>query len=37
MSHAARIPFFTLAPASLKAMINLSTAVKQSSLGEHLI
>ena len=37
MSHAARIPFFTLAPANLKAMINLSTSVKQSSLGEHLV
>lgn len=37
MSHAARIPFFTLAPANLKAMINLSTSVKQGSLGEHLV
>ncbi len=37
MSHAARISFFTLAPANLKAMINLSTSVKQSSLGERLV
>jgi AhpD family alkylhydroperoxidase len=37
MSHTARIPFFTLAPANLKAMINLSASVKQSSLGEHLV
>jgi AhpD family alkylhydroperoxidase len=37
MSHAARLPFFNLAPANLKAMINLSTSVKQSSLGEHLV
>lgn len=37
MSHAARIPFFTLAPANLKAMIALSGSVKQSSLGERLV
>ncbi|MYN06171.1 carboxymuconolactone decarboxylase family protein ['Massilia aquatica' Lu et al. 2020] len=33
----ARIPFFTLAPAPLKAMIGLSGAVKQSSLGARLV
>ncbi len=37
MSNTARIPFFTLAPANLKAMINLSASVKQSSLGPHLV
>ncbi len=37
MSHSARIPFFTLAPANLKAMINLSGSVKHSSLGERLV
>ena len=37
MSHSARIPFFTLAPANLKAMINLSATVKQSSLGPRLV
>ena len=37
MSHAARLPFYTLAPANLKAMINLSGSVKQSSLGAHLV
>ncbi len=37
MSHAARIPFFTLAPANLKAMINLSASVKKSSIGEPLV
>jgi AhpD family alkylhydroperoxidase len=37
MSHTARIPFFQLAPTSLKAMINLSASVKQSSLGERLV
>lgn len=36
MSHVARIPFFTLAPANLKAMINLPASVKKSSLGERL-
>jgi hypothetical protein len=30
MTHTARIPFFTLAPANLTAMIKLSTSVKQS-------
>lgn len=37
MSHVARIPFYTLAPANLKAMINLSASVKKSSLGEYLV
>jgi AhpD family alkylhydroperoxidase len=37
MSHTARIPFFTLAPANLKALIALSGAVKQSSLGQRLV
>ena len=37
MSHVARIPFFTLAPANLKAMINLSASVKKSSIGEQLV
>jgi len=33
----ARIPLLTLAPANLKAMINLSMSTKQSSLGPHLV
>ena len=37
MSHVARLPFITLAPANLKAMINLSASVKKSSLGEALV
>lgn len=37
MTHTARIPFFTLAPANLKAMIALSASVKQSSLGVRLV
>ena len=37
MSHSARIPLFQLAPANLKAMINLSGSVKQSSLGARLV
>lgn len=37
MSHTARLPFFQLAPANLKAMINLSASVKQSSLGIRLV
>lgn len=37
MNHTARIPFFTLAPANLKAMIALSGSVKKSSLGERLV
>lgn len=37
MSHTARIPFLQLAPANLKAMINLSASVKQSSLGPRLV
>ncbi len=37
MSQTARLPFYTLAPANLKAMIDLSNSVKQSSLGERLV
>jgi len=37
MSHQARIPFFTLAHANLKAMIGLSESVHKSSLGERLV
>jgi AhpD family alkylhydroperoxidase len=37
MTHTARIPFYQLAPANLKAMINLSASVKQSSLGPRLV
>lgn len=37
MSHTVRVPFFTLAPANLKAMINLSASVKNSSLGPYLV
>jgi len=37
MSHTLRVPFFTLAPANLKAMINLSASVKNSSLGPYLV
>lgn len=37
MSHVARIPFYTLAPNNLKAMISLSASVKKSSLGEALV
>lgn len=37
MSGAARISLFKHAPALLKAQINLSTAAKQSSLGERLV
>ncbi|WP_420995601.1 carboxymuconolactone decarboxylase family protein [Cupriavidus sp. 30B13] len=33
----ARLNFFQLAPANLKAMINLSGTVKQSSLGARLV
>ena len=33
----ARLPLLTLAPANLKAMINLSMSAKQSSLGERLV
>ncbi|SMP62540.1 carboxymuconolactone decarboxylase family protein [Noviherbaspirillum suwonense] len=36
MSNTARVPFFTLAPKPLHAMINLSKAVSQSSIGERL-
>jgi AhpD family alkylhydroperoxidase len=37
MSHAARIPFFQLAPANLQAMIGLSGSVKKSSLGVRIV
>ncbi|MDF3881392.1 carboxymuconolactone decarboxylase family protein [Cupriavidus basilensis] len=37
MMTAARINFFQLAPANLKAMINFSASVKQSSLGPRLV
>jgi AhpD family alkylhydroperoxidase len=37
MTHAARLPFFTLAPANLKALIGFSMSVKQSSLGIRLV
>lgn len=37
MTHAARLPFFQLAPASLQAMIALSGTVKKSSLGARLV
>ena len=37
MSGAARISLFNHAPALLKAQISLSTAAKQSSLGERLV
>ena len=37
MTHAARIPLFTLAPANLKAMIALSQSTKNSSLGARLV
>lgn len=36
MSATARLPFFSLAPSSLHAMINLSKSVSQSSIGERL-
>ncbi|SFB87326.1 carboxymuconolactone decarboxylase family protein [Massilia yuzhufengensis] len=36
MSHAARLPFFSLAPKSLHAMINLSKSVSQGAIGERL-
>ena len=36
MSHTARLPFFSLAPNSLKAMINLSKSVSQSAIGERI-
>ena len=32
----ARLPLFTLAPANLKAMINLSSTNRQSTIGERL-
>ena len=37
MSHAARIDLFSLAPAALKAMINLSQTVKGGTLGVRLV
>jgi len=37
MSHSARIPLLKHAPANLKALLNLSMAAKQSSLGERLV
>ena len=37
MTHTARIPFFTLAPNSLKAMIALSGSFRHSTLGPRLI
>ncbi|MGH8854192.1 MAG: carboxymuconolactone decarboxylase family protein [Telluria sp.] len=37
MSHTARLPFFSLAPKSLHAMVNLSKSVSQGSLGERLV
>ncbi|MCD2518915.1 carboxymuconolactone decarboxylase family protein [Massilia sp. G4R7] len=36
MSHTARLPFFSLAPNALHAMIKLSKTVGQSSIGERL-
>jgi AhpD family alkylhydroperoxidase len=36
MSTHARLPFFSLAPKSLQAMINLSKSVAQGALGERL-
>ena len=36
MSKTARLPFFSLAPNTLHAMINLSKSVSQSSIGERL-
>jgi AhpD family alkylhydroperoxidase len=36
MSDTARLPFFSLAPKSLHAMINLSKSVSQSSIGERI-
>ncbi|HEY4317403.1 MAG TPA: carboxymuconolactone decarboxylase family protein [Herbaspirillum sp.] len=37
MTHAARLPFFTLAQPCLQAMINLSGAVKKGALGPRLV
>jgi AhpD family alkylhydroperoxidase len=36
MSDTARLPFFSLAPKTLHAMINLSKSVSQSSIGERI-
>lgn len=36
MSDAARLPFFSLAPKTLHAMINLSKSVSQGAIGERL-
>ncbi|MES2016380.1 MAG: carboxymuconolactone decarboxylase family protein [Pseudomonadota bacterium] len=37
MTHTARLPFFTLAQASLQAMIKLSGTVKNGALGARLV
>jgi len=37
MSATARLPFYTLAPKSLNAMIALSKSVSQGTLGERLV
>jgi AhpD family alkylhydroperoxidase len=37
MTHAARLPFYQLAPANLQAMIGLSGSVKKSSLGVRIV
>lgn len=36
MSHSARLPFFSLAPKSLQAMINLSKSASQGAISERL-
>ena len=36
MSNTARLPFFTLAPKTLNAMINLSKSVGHSTIGERI-
>ncbi|MGB9108275.1 MAG: carboxymuconolactone decarboxylase family protein [Telluria sp.] len=36
MSNTARLPFFSLAPKTLHAMINLSKSVSQSAIGERI-
>lgn len=37
MTHAVRIPFFSLAPAHLQALTKLSATVKKGALGERLV
>ncbi|MCC2974872.1 carboxymuconolactone decarboxylase family protein [Massilia sp. IC2-476] len=37
MTHTARLPFYSLAPKSLQAMIALSKSVSQGTLGEKLV